>query len=253
MREQRSVFGEVAELYERVRPGYPAGLVDDVMAFAPAGRALEVGAGTGQATVAFAGRGVEVLALEPDQRMAALAQRRLVGLPATVEVATFEAHPITAAAFALVYSATAWHWVDPEVGYHRAAEALQADGALALFWNTSDAVGELHARLDPVYAEHAPELHRDFRTEEPEQRDLRRAQEIAGSGLFGPVAVRRYSWSEAYDTDRYLALLQTYSNHRLLPDDRRGRLLAAVAETIEATGGAVTVDYITLCCLARRA
>src|SRR5262245_29164072 len=32
-REQRLVFGEVAELYDSVRPAYPATLIDDVVAF----------------------------------------------------------------------------------------------------------------------------------------------------------------------------------------------------------------------------
>ena len=52
-RPRRLVFGEVAELYDSVRPSYPDALVDDVLAFAGAGPgdpALEVGAGTGKAT-----------------------------------------------------------------------------------------------------------------------------------------------------------------------------------------------------------
>ena len=61
--ERRLTFGVVAELYDRMRPSYPLALVDDVLAFAGVGRALEVGAGTGKATVLFAARDVEVVAL----------------------------------------------------------------------------------------------------------------------------------------------------------------------------------------------
>jgi hypothetical protein len=54
------VFGEVAELYDQARPSYPAVLFDDVIAFAPQSpRVLEVGAGTGKATVLLAERGLE--------------------------------------------------------------------------------------------------------------------------------------------------------------------------------------------------
>ncbi|GIF76535.1 class I SAM-dependent methyltransferase [Asanoa siamensis] len=66
------VFGEVAEDYDRVRLPFPAALVDDVLGYSHlAGPALEVGAGTGRATVAFAERGVPVVAVEPDAAMAA--------------------------------------------------------------------------------------------------------------------------------------------------------------------------------------
>ena len=41
------MFGQVAERYDRVRPSYPNALVDEVIALAGCGRALEVGAGTG--------------------------------------------------------------------------------------------------------------------------------------------------------------------------------------------------------------
>ena len=69
MREQRLVFGEVAELYDGARAGYSEAVVDDVLHYlggdSRARRALEVGAGTGKATVAFAARGLAIVALEP--------------------------------------------------------------------------------------------------------------------------------------------------------------------------------------------
>src|SRR4051812_37134294 len=73
-------FGAVADTYDRVRPGYPIALVTDVLDFAggPA-EALEIGAGTGKATRAFAqvARGLTITALEPDPAMSAVLTRRL--------------------------------------------------------------------------------------------------------------------------------------------------------------------------------
>ena len=63
-RERRFIFDEVADLYERARPGYPGQLVDDVVTLSgiePTGRILEIGAGTGKATTAFASRGFEMV------------------------------------------------------------------------------------------------------------------------------------------------------------------------------------------------
>src|SRR5215467_15015689 len=76
------VFGEVAELYERVRPPYPVALFDDVLSYGQiSGRALDVGAGTGRATIAFAARGVPVVAVEPDNAMADILARRAAKFP----------------------------------------------------------------------------------------------------------------------------------------------------------------------------
>src|ERR1700742_1269450 len=88
MRERRLVFGEVAELYDRHRPTYPAELVDDLVALAGLDGSrpvLEVGAGTGKATVLFASRGIPVIAVEPSAEMAAVAARN-AGAAGTVEI-----------------------------------------------------------------------------------------------------------------------------------------------------------------------
>src|SRR6478672_7149813 len=92
-RERRLAFGDVAALYERMRPSYPEALVDDLIGLAFDGQpsaALEIGAGTGKATVLFARRGVEVLALEPNAEMAAFARRVCVDYDVTFERTDFE-------------------------------------------------------------------------------------------------------------------------------------------------------------------
>ncbi len=73
-RVRARVFGEVAQRYHRVRPGYPARLVEDVVAFTGciSPRVLEVGAGTGQATVSFATVASALTAVEPDPAMVAV-------------------------------------------------------------------------------------------------------------------------------------------------------------------------------------
>jgi SAM-dependent methyltransferase len=148
VREQRTIFGEVAELYDKARAAYPEALFDDVLDYArctaaSSMRALEIGAGTGKATVALAARGVDVVALEPDAAMAAVLRRSCENFPhVRIEVTTFEDWTTSWKGFDLLYAAQAWHWVAREVRARRAAELLRADGTIALFWHRTDWSGE---------------------------------------------------------------------------------------------------------------
>jgi SAM-dependent methyltransferase len=109
----RTTFDEAASLYNEVRPGYPEDLFDDIVSLSgigPAGRILEVGCGTGQASVPFARRGYRILCIELGENMAALARRNLRGYPqAEVRIGAFEESPLEERAFDLAISATAFH------------------------------------------------------------------------------------------------------------------------------------------------
>ena len=246
--EQRFTFDEVAELYDRHRPGYPEALFEDLVALsgiAPAGRILEIGAGTGQATLPLARRGLRVLCLEPGAALARVARGKLAGFP-RVEVleTTFEAWPLEARGFGLVVSAQAFHWVAPELRFAKAAAALGAGGALAVVGNAAVFGASPNRRaLDAVYARHAPALHDadpavSFYAEGGPITAL-----FAESGCFGPVTWRRYPWAQRYSAADYCGFLRTHSNHRLLPPEQREALLAAVAEAIEEHGGSIEVPY----------
>ena len=106
-------FGAVAEAYERYRPGYPTELVDRVLAYAgrPVGTALEIGAGTGKATRAFAARGFAVTATEPDAAMLRELRRHV---PADVVAVRAAFEDLTVPqSHGLVFAAAALHWTDP--------------------------------------------------------------------------------------------------------------------------------------------
>lgn len=253
------VFGAVAELYDRARPGYAEPLVDDVLAFAGATRpdVIEVGAGTGKATVAFAPRAGDLVALEPDAQMATIAERRCRDLEnVRIERSTFEAWEPGEERFDLLVSAQAWHWVNPEVGYPRAHAVLRPAGVLALLWHRSvwdD--GSVRDALIAVYEELAPGLLAatpTFPGLVGTEADARRPEEIESSGLFGEVEVHSHPWRRDYSTSEYLELLGTQSDHVLLEPAPRDRLFDAVAGVLDGAGGWVTVPYMTFIFLARR-
>lgn len=257
-REQRLVFGEVAEQYDRARPTYPASLVDDLVAalgLTVRDRVLEVGCGTGKATVPFAARGLHVLALEPDDDMAAIARRNCRDLDVTVVTTSFEDWAEDTDPFRMLISAQAWHWVRPEVRLPKAHDVLAPAGALALFWNRWDWPDTpLRRAIDEVYERVAPAL--AARTPGRSAQDAgRRAcvDELAASTLFDDVSFSEHPWSTSYDTTGYLELLDTHSDHRLLDTEQRARLFRGVGDAIDAEGGVIPVAYFADLYLARRA
>jgi SAM-dependent methyltransferase len=225
------VFGEVADDYDRVRLPYPAALVDDVLDYsqilAGGRRALEVGAGTGRATVAFAGRGVPIVAVEPDHAMADVLARRLPEVP--IVRATFEEFRPDER-YGLVFSAEAWHWTAPDTRYPLAAAALADGGTLALFWHIERiASPALRASMLSAFAEHAPsvEIHDETLTAD-QVWDRWPGNELAAAGSFGDLTSRHYRWDRAMPKADFLGLTETRSQFRMLPPPVRRDLLAAL-------------------------
>ena len=255
----RTTFNEVALLYDQARPGYPEELFNDVVSLSgipPHGRILEIGCGTGQATVPFARRGYRILCVELGEHLAAVARHNLTDYPDTeVYVGAFETWPIEEEAFDLVIAATAFHWIDPAVGYQKAARSLKPHRALAIF-------GSQHVRIDEdrgffdavqaVYDRETPEIVTGDRLPNPEEVEDG-AQQIAATGLFEVAATRRYLWRIEYDAESYIRVLETYSGHRSLAPDARQRLYRGITEMIDTrAGGHITKGYLTTMTVARR-
>ena len=258
-REQlRTTFEEVPELYDRARPTYPDELFDDLAALAGLGegaRVLEIGCGTGQATLPLARRGYSVLCVELGEGLAAAARRKLAPFPNVHVVrANFETWEPERADFDAIVAFTAFHWVDPELRYEKSARLLREGGSLVVagtlhvqrpdgdtFWNE---VQEDYDAVVPSDDNRPPPL--------PDEIDDLRA-EIEAGGRFDYVAARRYVWDHPYSTDEYISLLDTYSGHRALDDQRRTQLYDRIRRRIEARpGGRVTKTYVTMLNVARK-
>ncbi|MDC0772467.1 class I SAM-dependent methyltransferase [Streptomyces sp. HD] len=246
-------FDEDAELYDRARPGYPPELFDDladVAGTSPGCRVLEVGAGTGKATLPLAERGYRITAVELGSGMAGVARRNLAGFEA-VEIVTadFETWPLPQEPFDAVVSATAFHWIDPAVRMAKAADALRPGGALAVVATQHVAGGseQFFVEVQDCYERFDPATPPGLRLPAAEDVDTSdHTEEVARSGRFGPVVFRRYEWDLTYTTAAYLEVLRTYSGHRaLLPEAREG-LLGCIAGQIDRRyGGRITKRYLT--------
>src|SRR3984957_3579617 len=115
-------FGADAGRYDRARPGYPAAMVDRIVAESPGRDVVDAGCGTGISARLFQGAGCRVLGVDPDPRMADMARKS--GLE--VEMAKFEQWDAAGRTFDAVIAGQAWHWVDMAAGAapRRAARGL---------------------------------------------------------------------------------------------------------------------------------
>jgi SAM-dependent methyltransferase len=202
----------------------------------PGDRLLEVGCATGKATRPLLERGFRVVCVELGERLAAQARVNLAGLDCEVHRAAFEEWPGEPGSFDLVYAATAWHWLDPDVRYRRAHELLRARGHLAL-WGAGHA---FPAGFDPFFTEIQDtydaigESHPGDWPPPPPEQTPDDAPDIEASGLFADVQVRRYVWELAYTADEYIALLDTFSGHIAMGGEKRARLNAEIRRLIAA-------------------
>jgi SAM-dependent methyltransferase len=260
------VFDEVPELYDRVRPGYPDELFADLAALTGTGddgSVLEVGCGTGQATRSLAALGCSVTAVEPGAGMAALARRRLADLGNVhVERSTFEEWDDRGRRFDLVVAASAWHWVDPAVGWRRAHDLLRSAGWIALLGHVvvrrpgePELYGEtadLHARFSPGNPSWGhPPLEEHVRATDRGWGLVDDPGDPGGS--FGPPVVRWYPTVQWFDGAGFADLLRSQSPYRRLDPDVREPLLDAVAERIRTRlGDRVSRRYLSVLRAGRR-
>jgi SAM-dependent methyltransferase len=252
----RGIFDEDAELYHRIRPGYPAELYDDLAelaAIGPGCRLLEIGPGTGKATVELTRRGCHITAVELGANLAAVARRNLAGYPrAEVVVSAFESWPLPAEPFDVVLCATAFHWLDPAVRVTKSADALRDGGALAVIetHHVDGGTADFFVEVQQCYERFDPDTEPGHRLP-PAARIPTQLPEVAASDRFGPLTFRRYEWEVAYSTAGYLDLLSTYSGHRAMA--ARAEHLTCVAELIDRSfGGRISKRYLTQLCLAYR-
>jgi SAM-dependent methyltransferase len=250
-------FGPIAREYDRVRPSYPARVIDDIVALLPGPRVVEIGAGTGKATRLLAERGLSLTSVEPDPEMAAVLADRLAPPPGDaasdvrIVVSSFEDW-VPDQPFDGLVAAQSWHWTRAETRYLKAAEALRAGGLLALMWNVT--IWErtpISPEIEEVYRRHGmtSDSARQRGAAEP---DSWPTNELETLTTFTDVEVRSYPWERTYTTSEWVDYIASTSDHLVLPADRRTALLADVRRVIDASGGRLPVHHRCDLYLARR-
>jgi ubiquinone/menaquinone biosynthesis C-methylase UbiE len=271
------VFDAVAEAYDRERPSYPPALVDEACAtggLPPGAPVLEVGCGTGKLTEALVERGLSVDAVDPGANMIAFARGR-TGAAARFHVGRFEDVAFPDACFDAVFSATAFHWVDPLVGWAKAARLLRPGGMLALimFITYLDAeTGPNDRAIHEVFLRHLPADHGIWRP----LRDLptlragfeERSDDVSAvltwlghhdltspdaPSLFRDVRLTTAIDRREQTADQLWALFETTSAFPRVEPAARAALERELRETIDRLGGTLRSNELAVLVTARAA
>jgi SAM-dependent methyltransferase len=243
-------FGPVAATYDRVRPGYPpdgvSWLLEEAAAnqVARAGRrrVLDLGAGTGALTRDLVGRGLDVVAVEPDPNMRAVLESRVSR--ADVRSGSAEELPVEDRSVDVVIGAQMWHWVDLERATAEVARVLRHGGTFGLLWNLRDERVQWMAELGSVFG--GEDVHRH-------------AANVAlpPGSPFTATAARDFRWSQELAPTDVVDLVATRSHVAVLPDAERSEVLARVGDFVAshpavAGRGRIVLPYVTSCWRATR-
>ena len=240
----RRSFDEAVEVYDRVRPTYPAALFDVLFGLLPPDpEIVEVGPGTGQATRDLLARGASVHAVEIGPAMAARLRANLPSERLRVTVGDFEEVTVGPASADAVFSATAYHWISRAAQTDRPAALLRPGGVVAVVEliqvDSPDDAG-FFAASQPIYQRYG-QGHSGPPARRREDVDPALRSVLAADARFAEVAVHRYDWNQTYSAAAYRELMLSYSPTQMMDEaDRRGLLDEMEAFVHSDFGGTVT-------------
>lgn len=258
-RDKRVIFDGIVANYDKIRWGYPDELFADVIKYSGSGKgkkAIEIGAGTGKATAPFLDSGYDVTAVEISRNMTDFLLEKFKDYRNfNVITSAFEDVSLNEENYDLIYAATSFHWVDAEIGCPKAFRLLKRGGVFALFRsNPVPAEGEkIYEEIQAVYEKYyysfyvskerpvRKSMDEFFKSSEIRKRFGFDSLERYG---FNEVTMKLYDASRTYGADEYIELLDTFSDHKTLPDDLRTALYQGVKEAILRHGGQHKVDYV---------
>ena len=247
--ELKMRFNEDAANYDRYRPGYPEELLNAISRYAGIGagcRVLEIGIGTGQATGHFLKLGCQVDAAEIGSSLCAYVSEKFRDESGfRVFCGDFLDFAGAEKAYDLILCATAFHWLDAEKAHPKIRSLLKEGGSLALFWNhpfvrrlddpTNLASEAVYEALRP-----SNKVFREFSMADTEGRK----QELLEHG-YASVEVQLFHRVRTLDTEQYIGLLNTYSDHRALEPELKVHFESAMREAVNGAGGKINI-YDTL-------
>lgn len=261
--KNRSLFDQQAQVYDEIRPLYPGKLFDTLVGktnLHQNAKLLEIGPGTGQATLPLAKRGYQIVAVELGEGLATVARKKLRDY-SNVEIITssFEDESFHDTLFDLIYSATAFHWLDHDIRYSKSHKLLKSNGHLAFIQtnHVSDERGDLfYYASQPIYDKYMPRKDKTLQHLPLAYKLGPESYEPTASldtELFKLVYFEQFPIVLEYNGDEYIKLIGTYSPHLVLPPAKRTAFFKELRELINISfSGRVTKNYAMSLAIAQK-
>ena len=225
------------------RPGYSDDGLDRVVEVNGLGNGapvLDLGAGTGHLTVALAARGLDVVALEPNDRM------RAHGVPRTAQAsnvrwvdALMEDTHQPDASFDMVSYGSSFGVTDRAATLREAARVLRSGGWFVCMWNHRDLEDPLQRAIEALIHNAIPGYDYGTRRRDP-------SPVIAESGLFGPAQKLEAPVEHVLPTETWIAAWGAHATLQRQAGADFDHIVAAIADLVRGrTGDTVTVPYTT--------
>lgn len=244
-------FDTAVSNYDKMRPGYVDEIYQAIFKYVPIdenSNVVEVGSGSGQATLPVLKTGCKLTAVEYGENFSELLKSKFKAFPKfSVVTGKFEEVSLEEEAFDLIFSATAFHWVPEKEGYEKVYRMLKKGGAFARFANrprNCQNEPELGEEIQALYNEYYNKQHniksgtKKWFTED----DAKAISLIPEKYGFTDIKYFLFYRERVFTASEYTKLLGTYSDHIAIEESIRKVFFSKIEDAINRHGGTITIS-----------
>jgi len=259
----RLTFNTDPHNYDKLRPTYKKEMFDDLFEYSNLNqedKGLEIGIGTGQATLPFLEAGIDITAVELGPDLAEFSRKKFKDY-SNLHIINdnFEDVELELNKYNIAYSATAFHWIPIDLGMRKIKDILVNKGTFAWFSNHPapclDQV-DLHNDIQKVYTKYDNYFGTgtlDIWSIDQMNQDklLDRKKKFEDYG-FVDVVEKSYKSQRIFNSKDYCKLLATYSGHIALPNKVRRDFLKDIEDVILFHGNEIIISDTILMVMGKK-
>lgn len=241
-RKTKFVFRKISKTYDKFRETYPKRLFDDAISLAKletSSKTLEIGSGTGKATLPFAKLSSSMVCIDANQEQINEAIENLSECKSIRYICgSFEEVKLPWDSFDFIFAAQAWHWINPRTGYAKVERLLKDNGIFAIFWKLQDGdQSKLVRKIDELYIKHCPKWNGYMLSAK------RVRKEISTVKAFSLLTVREYKSKRNYTKNELIGLASTYSFVATLKESKRQVLFNQLFDLLKGRKEPIAIPY----------
>lgn len=253
--EKKLTFNEQAKRYDDLRPIYPDTMYTDLIHYAnlnESSNLLEIGIGTGQATKPLLDKNYTITAIEIGDKLAKYTQNKYSDYNnLTVITSDFESVQLKEK-YNLIYSASAFHWIDPDLGVSKVYDLLEEHGVFSYISITPfphHISYPLFEDLQQVYKEYGKYFGNKVieatvnNLQKMVTSKIKYRTDLLSKYNFNNIQSNTYTYQKDFTSESYIELISTYSDHASIPDEDRYPFFDKIKQKIELHGGIMSLEY----------